>query len=71
MTKNWSKKSPHDYENQKGKTYRSDRITDTAKIMKKARRDKYPAPNLYKIKDKKFVGVVNYEIPQLHEMANA
>lgn len=50
MTKNWSKKSPHDYENQKGKTYRSDRITNTANIIKKAKRDKYPGPNFYKPK---------------------
>ena len=34
---NWAKKSPHDYEQQRGKQYRHDRITETAALIKTAK----------------------------------
>ena len=48
MTKDWGAKSPFDFENQKGKIFRYDRMTNTAKIMDAAKKAKFPAPTHYK-----------------------
>ena len=66
MTSNWSKKSAHDYINQKGKQYHYDRIIHTAEIMQKAKKAKLPAPNAYKIpKRDNILGPINYTSEQM------
>ena len=47
LTKDWGKKSPYDYENQKGKIFRYDRMTNTANIMRLAKIAKFPGPTSY------------------------
>ena len=48
MTINWSKPSTNDFDNQKGKQYRNDRITSTEALIRAVKREKLPPPNLYK-----------------------
>ena len=46
-TRNWAKKPRHDYEQQKGRQYREDRITEVTEHIKKVKREKSPAPGTY------------------------
>jgi len=72
MTVNWSKPSVKDFENQKGKQYRNDRITSTEALIRSVKREKLPPPNLYKpLRQSRILGPANSKTHQLHMVANA
>ena len=72
MVKNWSKKSIYDYEQQRGRQYRSDRVTSTQALIKSVKAAKLPAPNAYKPKrQSRILGPANAKSPQMAMIANA
>ena len=72
MRKNWVKKSPYDYEQNRGKQYRRDRITDVAELVKSVKKARSPAANHYKIKHtKRILGPANSKSAQLQSVANS
>ena len=74
MTRDWIKQSTFSYELNKGKQYRSDRITSTDEYILEAKRKAYPGPDAYAPKrQKKIAGVPfsDQKDDQLQMAANA
>ena len=73
LTKDWGKKSPYDFENQKGKIFRYDSMTNTANIMRLAKIAKFPAPTDYTPKRQNknpIIGPMHYSSVQMSMVPN-
>ena len=72
MRRNWVKKSPYDYEQNRGKQYRNDRVTEVAEHIATVKKARSPAPNAYKPKHtNRILGPANCKSQQMQMVANA
>ena len=73
MTKDWGKRSPFAFENQKGKIFRYDRMTETANLIRLAKLNKFPAPTSYTPKRQNknpIIGPMHYSSAQMQMVPN-
>ena len=70
MTRDWTKNGPFDF--QKGKHYKHERVTEVMEHIKRVKREKSPAPNLYKPKHIEHIpGAPTSKSHQLQMIPNA
>ena len=73
MVKDWGKRSPFAFENQKGKIFRYDRMTETANLIRLAKLNKFPAPTSYTPKRQNknpIIGPMHYSSAQMQMVPN-